>query len=69
MTRPLTDVSVSDAQYIPHSITQSILRHIFQIDLSELLGSLFALGRLLFPLLWFVLETSDLLESRENGGD
>lgn len=69
MTRPLTDVSMSDPQYIPHSITQGILRHIFQIDLPELLGSFSALGRLLFPLLWLVLETSDLLESRKRGSD
>lgn len=69
MTRPLTDVSLSDAQYIPHSITQGILRHILQIDLPELLGSFSALGRLLFPLLWLALETSDLLESRKRGSD
>lgn len=69
MTLVLTDVPVSDAQYIPHSITQRILRHILQIDLPELLGSFSALGRLLFPLLWLVLETSDLLESRENWSD
>lgn len=69
MTRPLTDVSMSDSQYIPHSVTQGILRHVLQIDLAELLGSFSALGRLLFPLLWLVLETSDLLESRKRGSD
>lgn len=66
MARLLADICV---QYIPHSITQGILRHILQIGLPELLGCFAALGRLLFPLLWFVLETSDLLESRENGSD